>query len=128
MALSTADTYRVAALEHLNRAFRLHDSEEYFLAHFVAGLAVECYLRAYLRLLTDEFNSRHDLRELAKEANFYRIVPRNLEASFSADFETLNLRWRSNHRYYSERQLLDYMNDIRAEFNQSGNRWKNLSR
>lgn len=47
------------------------------------ALAVECHLRAHLRLLTDEFDSRHDLRELAKEAEFTSIVPRNLEAAFS---------------------------------------------
>lgn len=128
MALSTAETYRAAAKEHLERAFQLHGDGEYFLAHYVAGLAVECHLRAHLRRITDQFDSRHDLRELAKDANFYSLVPRPLEEAFSSDFETLNLRWRSNHRYYSVRQLLDYMNEIRAEFNQSGERWKNLSR
>ncbi len=128
MSQSTAETYRFAAREHLERAFWLHESEEYFLAHYAAGLAVECHLRAYLRLVSDEFDSRHDLRELAKEADFYSIVPRNLEPQFFANFETLNLRWRSNHRFYSKRQFLDYMTEIRAEFKQGGDRWKNLSR
>ena len=82
MALSTAESYRAAAREHLERADRLHSSEEFFLAHYVSGLAVECHLRAHLRLLTDEFDSRHDLEELAKEAEFTSIVPRNLEAAF----------------------------------------------
>ena len=128
MLLSTAATYRAAANEHLERAFRMHDAEEYFLAHYLAGLAVECHLRAYLRRRTNQFDARHDLRELAKEADFYRIVPREQENEFITDFQTLNIRWRSNHRYCSERQFLDYMNDIHAEFNQKGDRWKNISR
>ncbi len=125
---STAETYREAAQEALERAFWLHSNEKYFLAHYVAGLAVECHLRAYLRSRTDEFTARHDLRLLAEESNFYNIVPQGLEEKFSDDFETLNLRWRSNHRYYSERQFLDHMNVIKAEYNKKGDRWKNLSR
>lgn len=128
MLLSTAETYRAAAKEHLGRAFDLHSNGEYFLSHYIAGLAVECHLRAYLRLITDQFDARHDLRVLAKEADFYSVVPRSQEQAFSADFETLNLRWRSNHGYFSERQLLDYMTEIRADFHQRGDRWKNLSR
>lgn len=128
MSLSTAETHRFAAREHRKRAYALHESKDYFLAHYIAGLAVECHLRAYLRLVTNEFDSRHDLRELAKESGFYGIVPRRLREEFISDFDTLNLRWRSNQRYYSKRQFLDYMTEIRAEFRQSGDRWKNVSR
>ena len=128
MSLSTAETYRSAAREHLERALWLHQNGEYFLAHYTSGLAVERHLRAYLRLITNDFNARHDLRELAKEADFYSIVPLALENDFYTAFETLNLRWRSDHRYYSKRQFLDYMTDIQADFKQSGVRWKNHSR
>lgn len=125
---STAQTYRDAAKEHLLRAQDNFDREEYFLAHYLFGLAVECHLRAYLRRATNVFDSGHDLRDLAAEADFYAIVPRNQASEFSKKFTTLNLRWRSNHRYYSERQFLDYMTEIKAEFNVPGNRWKNLTR
>lgn len=128
MLLSTAETYRAAANEHLQRVLVLHEQGEYFLAHYLAGLAVECHLRAYLRRRTNQFDARHDLNELAKEANFYNIVPQSRIDEFNADFQTMNARWRSNHRFYSERQFLDYMNEVRAEFNQKGDRWKNLSR
>ncbi len=109
---STADTYRDAAKEHLGRAQALFEGGGYFLAHYLAGLAVECHLRAYLRRKTNVFNSRHDLRELAMESGYYQIVPAGELGEFSARFGLLNTRWRSNHRFYSERQLLDYMNDI----------------
>ena len=128
MSLSTAETYRMAAKEHLGKAYWLHQNGEYFLAHYLSGLAVECHLRAYLRRLSNEFDSRHDLRELAKEADFYVLVPQSSENEFYSAFETLNLRWRSHHRYYSERQFLDYMTEIKADFKQGGDRRKNLSR
>jgi len=128
VSVSTVETYRAAAKEHLDRASQLFQEERYFLSHYLAGLAVECHLRAYLLRRTNQFEARHDLRELAKDSKFYAIVPKDLEAEFSGDFEMLNLRWRSNHRYYSEKEFLDYMTEIRAEFNTKGERWKNISR
>jgi len=125
---STADTYRAAAKEHLERAQDHWSNDQFFLAHYLAGLAVECHLRAWLRRTTDEFDPRHDLRELARAARFYDLVPTRRADEFSATFGLLNLRWRSNHRYYSERQFLDYMTEIRAEFGVKGERWRNLSR
>lgn len=125
---STAQTYRDAAKENLVRAQENFDDENYFVAHYFSGLAVECHLRAYLRSVQPQFESRHDLRELAKESGFYNRVPRNQLLNFSQKFATLNLRWRSNQRYYSERQFLDYMTEIKAEFDVKGNRWKNLAR
>jgi len=130
---STAETYRSAAKENLERAQTLWEEESYFLAHYLAGLAVECPLRAYLRRITNEFKSRHDLEQLAIESRYYQSVPAAQTADFSERFGLLNLRWRSNHRFYSERQLLDYMNEIGAEFSVKGaridgSRWRNLSR
>ncbi|MDR3710425.1 MAG: HEPN domain-containing protein [Capsulimonadaceae bacterium] len=122
---STANTYRTAANEHLGRAQEQFDSGGYVLAHYLAGLAIECHLRAYLRRKTSVFDSRHDLQLLAKESGFLEIVATDRIFHFIV---TANTRWRSNHRYYSERQLLDYMNELRAEFNNRGDRWKNLSR
>ena len=125
---STAETYRDAARQNLLRAQECFDADKYFLAHYLSGLAVERHLRAYLRRVTNQFASGHDLRDLAKEANFFDIVPRNQVNDFSTKFTILNLRWRSNHRYYSERQFLDYMTEIKAEFGIKDERWKNLAR
>ena len=125
---STAETYREAANEHLARARELYAEEKFFLGHYIAGLAVESHLRAYLRRHTDDFDPRHDIERLAQASNFYDIVPRNETQKFASVFALVNQRWRANHRYFSERQFLDYMNEIKAEFNQKGNRWKNLTR
>jgi HEPN domain-containing protein len=125
---STEQTYLLAAREHLERAQVLFDNESYFLAHYLSGLAIECHLRAWLRRNTSDFDSRHDLELLAKESGFYRIVGKARVSDFSPIFTMVNKRWRSNHRYYSERQLLDYLSEIKAEFGIRGNRWKNLAR
>jgi HEPN domain-containing protein len=98
----TSNTYREAALEHLKRAQILYVSEQFFLAHFLSGLAVECMLRAYRLRIDRELDSRHDLRELAKSACFYDLIPAVLQSDYGAKFALLNERWRSNQRYMSE--------------------------
>jgi len=65
---STEETYRAAAKEHLSRAQAQFDADEYFLAHYLAGLAVECHLRALMRQRSNDFDPRHDLVELANDA------------------------------------------------------------
>lgn len=81
-----------------------------------------------MRQRSNDFDPRHDLVELANKSGFYEIVPASEIDRLSALFSSLNRRWRSNHRYYSNRQFLDYMNEIRAEYNSRGNRWKNIAR
>ena len=125
---STVETYRSAANEHLVRAQMLFEHEEYFLCHYIAGLAVECHLRAVLRRKKDTFDSRHNIVELAKESGYYDLVPLDELSNYSSYIALVNLRWRSNHRYCSSREFLDYMNDLRAEYNTKGDRWKNTAR
>ncbi len=124
----TEETYRAAAKEHLARAQDLFDGRSYYLTHYLSGLAVECHLRGWLLRRRRDFESRHDLQQLAKESGYYDAVPSGQLGRFSALFVLMNTRWRSNHRYYSERQLLDYLSGIKAEFRVPGERWRNLAR
>ena len=125
---STSESYRAAALEHLERAQDLFAGKSFFLCQYVAGLAVECHLRARIRVHRATFDAHHDLDRLARQSGFYDIVPASETDRFSTAFGDLNRRWRSNHRFYSERQFLDYMAEIRAEFGVKGDRWKNMAR
>lgn len=125
---STEETYRKAAIEHLERAQELFGSGSYYLVHYLSGLAVECHLRAWLRRDSREFDARHDIEILAKKSGFYDIVASERVKDFTSFIEIVNKRWRSNQRYYSERQLLYYLDSIRAEFGVSGDRWKNMAR
>lgn len=79
-------------------------------------------LRAYLRRITKEFDSRHDLYQLAREAHFFDIVPLTKYEEYGAKFVTLNLRWNSNHRYATEKQWHDHLTGLKADFNKKGSR------
>ncbi len=124
----TAESYRAAALEHMERAQEFHAEGRYFLAHYFAGVAVECLLRAYLLRINPEFDSRHDLYQLARSSGFFNLVPYNLQPVYSSKFAVLNLRWRSNHRYATEEQWRSYLSGLKADFSMKGERVKNNSR
>jgi HEPN domain-containing protein len=123
----TAQSYRRAALEHLRYAGEAHNTGAYFYSHYFSGLSVECMLRAYRLKISREFDSRHDLYELAKSARFLNLVPFERQAEYGSKFNILNLRWRSNQRYMTEKQLRKYLGDLRADFDKKGDRFKNNS-
>jgi len=112
----------------LERAQQFHREESYFLAHYFAGVAVECLLRAYLLRVSPEFDSRHDLYQLARSARFFNLIPNALQREYGAKFTILNLRWRSHHRYATEKQWRDYLSELKADFSLKGDRAKNNSR
>lgn len=121
----TAQSYLSAAQEHLGHARLLHQqARQYFLAHYWAGVAVECILRAHGRLADDEFTSRHDLGQLASRANFFSLVRDSKQPDYIAKVNEMNLRWRSNHRYFTEGQLLTYLNGTQIDLRIHGDRLK----
>ena len=124
----TAESYRIAALEHLQRAQEFHAEGHYFLAHYFAGVSVECLLRAFLLRISPEFDARHDLYQLARSSRFFDFVPYELQREYGFKFTTLNLRWRSSHRYATEEQWRDYLSGLKADFSLKGERTKNNSR
>ena len=106
----TAEAYRKAALEHVVVARELYDANppRYVLAHYTAGLAVECMLRAYLYRISLEFDERHDLRALYRAARFDEIVPASLQEQIGAARSTLYSQWQNNHRFCSEEYLRSF--------------------
>ncbi len=123
---STEQTYRSAAKEHLERAQSQFEEGSYYLTHYLSGLAVECHLRAWLRRKTADFElySRHDLRRLANESQFYGVVPAGRVSHFSTVVTTAYQRWKCNHRYYSERQFFEEIARIQTKPEMRGERWK----
>lgn len=105
----TAEVYRKAAQEHAAAAFDLYRSERYVLAHYVAGLAVECMLRAYRCRITPEFEERHDLRLLAKAARFYDIIPAKHQERTIAALGVVFLQWENGHRFRSTAALRAFL-------------------
>lgn len=100
-----AEIYREAAREHMSLARELHEAGRYVMSHYLAGLAVECILRAYLYRLSPVFSGRHDLLVLYREAQFDSIVtPENKDTVKAALTEVIR-RWSNSHRYRSEDAL-----------------------
>ena len=109
----TAQSYRDAAQEHPGHARFLHyDARQYALAHYIAGVAIECILRAHGLRADDEFTGRHDLVQLAGRADFFRLARSVKEDECASQVAEANLRWRSSHRYVTEAQLLSYLNRL----------------
>jgi len=100
-----ADIYREAAQEHKTLAIELHAGGRYVMAHYVAGLAVECILRAYQYRLNPIFSGRHDLQTLYRDAQFASVVPPDDEEKVTSALTEVVRRWSNSHRYRSERAL-----------------------
>ena len=104
-----AETYRAAAQEHSTLASELNDAGRYVMAHYVAGLAVECVFRAYRYRIDPVFDARHGLEALYAAANFGAVVSPDQKASVDAALTEVVRRWSSNHRFRSEKALREYL-------------------
>ncbi len=104
-----AEIYRDAAQEHKTLAVELHEAGRYVMAHYVAGLAVECILRAYRYRFDPAFDARHDLKALYAASRFGNTVPPEDEEGISEVFAEVVRRWSNSHRFRSERALHDYL-------------------
>lgn len=123
-----ANDYHAAALEHLDHARRAYDRKDYMVAHYYSGVSVECILRACAE--ADEqktFYSRHDLAKLAL-AGFLDLTSGRSRREWDAKIGEVNLRWRSNHRYYSEQSLRRYLKDGELDRKVKGDPLKENSR
>jgi hypothetical protein len=110
------DVYKRAAIERLQLANELHEQgtlyrERYVMACYVAGLAVECILLAYLAKTGLAREDRHDLRKLALRSGFWDAfadVPKR--DRLSGVLQELATRWWANsHRYRSEGELRAFL-------------------
>lgn len=124
---STADSYFAAALEHIATARQLHEAGDYYLAHYLAELAVECRLRAYLRN-AERFDADHNVDQLAQKSGFYNIVPLFQRETYGVKFFEINRRWRSAHRYFTATKVQGYLFSVSAEAGAKGDLFKNSSR
>ena len=104
-----AETYRAAAQEHSALAVDLHDDGHYVMAHYVAGLAVECIFRAYRYRIDPVFDARHNLEALYAAANFGAVIPPDQGPAVEAALAEVVRCWSSNHRFRSELALREYL-------------------
>ena len=124
----TADHYFRASVERMSQAHHLYREGKgcYALAMYVAGLAVECLLRAYVVKRKREFESRHDLLLLFKESGILNVDPDKLKARGLTDeqiqehqkvlWSSVNavfILWRNNYRFASEARLLAHLKKMK---------------
>jgi HEPN domain-containing protein len=107
-----SEHYLEAARERVFSAFRLFDSSRYAGAIYVAGVAVECLLRAYRLRKTNEFDEKHDLVELMKGSSIADFIPMELKQEFGASLTTVWRRWKNNYRYASMSRLSSELRDL----------------
>jgi HEPN domain-containing protein len=122
------EVYRTAAEEHLTALNELYRSGRYVLAHYVAGLAVECMLMAYRRRQVSTFDERHDLWKLARNARFLNVVPEKSKASITAALGEVVTRWQNPHRFRSEHSLRSYLLDRKLHLRIKGDFVKESAR
>lgn len=96
-----AKVYRDAAIEHISVARELYENGRLVLANYVAGLSVECMLRAYRHMIDPTFDSRHDVGRLYRLAEFNDVAPVSDVGSFSAALGVVILYWSNDHRFLS---------------------------
>lgn len=97
--------YFTAAKERLAEANLLYEKERYALAIYVAGVAVESLLRAYIVRINPKFEAAHDLYLLLDASNLRSFsAPTEGQQAFAA-ITTLFRRWRNDLRYTSNARL-----------------------
>jgi len=120
-----AEEYYQASLERMRQARKLcddRDNDNYALAMYCSGVAVECLLRAF----DPVFDGRHDLAKLLKACNFLRVHDEYMSRRGKSDEEiqkmgrelraAMNevvLLWRNNLRYASEAKLRSFLKEVK---------------
>lgn len=111
----TAEHYYQTARERLTESGVLYHDSCYALSMYVAGLAVECLLRAFKLKRDPTFDEKHDIQRLLKASgimSFDKDVFENIgwsESETEAFFRELHaavndvsLLWSNTYRFYSK--------------------------
>ena len=101
--------YMEASAFRIESARQLHEHSRYSEAIYLAGVSVECLLRAFITRSTREFDARHDLQELFKQTGMEDLIPLKRKRDAGAWLGTIWARWKNNYRYVPDDRL-------RAEF------------
>ena len=132
----TAEHYFRASVERISQAQLLYKEGTgyYALTMCLAGVAVECLLRAYMVKRKREFESRHDLLLLFKESGILNVDMDKMKARGLTDQQIENhqkvlwssvndvfILWRNNFRFASEARLLAHLKKMKLYEGVKGN-------
>jgi hypothetical protein len=130
----TVDEYRNAALAHINAARAIRESPDEHLRSFVssnylAGLAVECMLRAYAMRAEVPFSESHSIRYWYGVAKFHNIGGTAERENVRSAVNVLFTHWLSEQRYWGEEFLLAHFKKAHLDRDVKGsNPLKELTR
>lgn len=114
--------YMEASAFRIESARQMHNQARYSAAIYFAGVSTECLLRAFITLNTSEFNARHDLQELFKQASLENLIPHKRKREVGVLLGTIWARWKNNYRYVTDDRLrvefkrLKHDRGIRGDF------------
>ncbi len=111
-----SEHYFQASIERMRQAEELYFTRDnYALTMYVAGVAVESMLRAFMLKKSRKFSSRHDVWALFKESSMLDLNPDTLKAkglseeeseTYATELEAavsiVATHWHNNYRYASE--------------------------
>ena len=111
----SAESYLAAAESNETAGWELHERGHYVLSHYLAGLSVECILRAYRSRLDTTFSGRHDLRKLYREARFSEILPSSplVAEKYMAALDHVSTFWSNTYRYCSRDRLHSHLKKLK---------------
>jgi hypothetical protein len=101
--------YFEASRERMNQAGQLYRSQQYSIAMYLAGVAVECMLRAFH--FDREFNDRHNI-ELMFGACDSEKLGAAAKVKMRGPIQTVHLLWQNRYRFFSESRLRAHIQAI----------------
>jgi len=121
-----AEDYYQAGLERMRQALIMYrEGDNFALAMYCAGLAVECLLRAFRWTKDTTFEGRHDLGELLRASGLLRIDDEHLRRRGASEDEIrdsglklhgamneVTILWHNNLRFTSEAKLRSFLHGI----------------
>jgi HEPN domain-containing protein len=122
------DHYIDAAPERANAARALYQAHRYTEAVYLAGVAVECVLRAYAQEGGEAFDARHDLRQLFKAATLERFVGGKQRKAVSAALGEVWMRWKNSYRYAPAERMRKEISRLRLDQGIKGDALKETAR
>jgi len=104
--------YVAAAEARWDEALHLEEQQRYALAIYVAGVAVECMLRAYWPK-HEPFDEKHDLRGLAQRSDFYPSPTHPSYDNLADAVQAMVRLWQNRFRYWTDPKL---QKEFRADY------------
>ena len=109
----SAETYIRAAEERIRQARELVRPDQYALAHYLAGVAVECVIRAFRVRANAHFDAKHHLPNLIKQSEFYDFLSPRVAPQVAASVFEVERRWDNLHRYRDVSALRHWLTERR---------------